>query len=621
MNLFIQLFVFIPLLGFIISLIIPAKRETLISKTIYYFNFLHLITSLIFVILWKINKNQPLNLKEITIYKSEHFNFFIDFYFDNLSAVYLLVGSFITILITTYSRIYLHKEEGYKRYFNTIMFFFIGYNISILSGNFETLFLGWEILGLSSFLLITFYRNRYLPVSNGFKVYSYYRIGDIGLILAMWTIHHVFHDNITFLDFNTTNFVNSHLTSNSFIGTFIGICIFMSASSKSALLPFSSWIPRAMEGPTPSSAIFYGALSIHLGSFLLMRTYPIWQDQLFVKVFIFFIGFSTSIISYIISNSQSSIKAQIAYASLSQIGLNIILIALGFHSLALYHFAGNAFFRTYQLLVSPSIVSHQIRLQMYDSPSKNLFFNYHNKWQTTLIMLSLKDFQLDNFLNYIFWRPIKKIGSSLNFLSFKSGYYFFIPFFILHYLLYLFKNSIPIYLIDYIPNYLAFTGMISVFKAYSERKNPLFAWLLIVSSYFWICLATAFNDKLSFAEIIFYLSGTTFFGIIGVLILNKLKKTNKKQFHLNQFLGLHQLDKNTALMFLIAVLGVIGFPISPTFIGIDLIFSHIESNQFFLALFTSITFIVSGLAAIRIYSKLFLGSYYKNIDANPKSLS
>ena len=170
MNFYIQFFIIIPLIGFLISLIIPSHKENYISKVVFGINGLQLLSSIVFIIIWIINGAEALNLNEITIYESNHFHFFIDFYFDHISAVYLFIGAIITLIITSYSRIYLHREEGYKRYFNTIMFFFIGYNISVLSGNFETLFLGWEILGLSSFLLITFYRDRYLPVSNGFKL-------------------------------------------------------------------------------------------------------------------------------------------------------------------------------------------------------------------------------------------------------------------------------------------------------------------------------------------------------------------------------------------------------------------------------------------------------------------
>jgi len=94
--------------------------------------------------------------------------------------------------------VYLHKEPGYKRFFTTFLVFFISVQIIVLAGNFETLFIGWEILGVSSFLLIAYYRHRYLPVRNGLKVFSIYRIADVGILITMWLSHHLWHENITF---------------------------------------------------------------------------------------------------------------------------------------------------------------------------------------------------------------------------------------------------------------------------------------------------------------------------------------------------------------------------------------------------------------------------------------
>ena len=110
--------------------------------------------------------------KRCRSFKTEGFEFFIDLTFDRITATYLFVGSLLTFLVTVYSRYYLHRESGYKRFFNTIHFFFLGYNLVVFSGNMETLFIGWEILGISSFLLIAFYRERYLPVKNAMKVFS-----------------------------------------------------------------------------------------------------------------------------------------------------------------------------------------------------------------------------------------------------------------------------------------------------------------------------------------------------------------------------------------------------------------------------------------------------------------
>jgi NADH-quinone oxidoreductase subunit L len=161
----------------------------------------------------------------------------------------------------------------------------------IFSGNLETLFIGWEFLGISSFLLIAFYRNRYLPVRNAFKVYSLYRLGDVGLILAMWLSHHLFHHNITFKELPETGFCE-RTSSKPYVDgcVTISLMILLAAAVKSAQLPFSSWLPRAMEGPTPSSAIFYGSLSVHLGVFILLRTFPFWENQLSVRIIIGTLG-------------------------------------------------------------------------------------------------------------------------------------------------------------------------------------------------------------------------------------------------------------------------------------------------------------------------------------------
>ena len=246
MTLFLKLFILIPVIGFLISLIVPNKKETVVAWTAFIAVGIHLIVFFTFLALWLTHGMQTLNLKEIILFKTSNYEFYIDFYFDKISAVYLSVGTILTFMVAVYSRSYLHREEGYKRFFNAMLFFYLGYNITILSGNFETMFIGWEILGISSFLLIAFYRNRYLPVKNAIKVFSIYRIGDVGLLLAMWMSHHFWHENITFVKLNNYQLVHEHLQSHTFIGVFISLMILTSAAAKSAQLPFTSWLPRAM---------------------------------------------------------------------------------------------------------------------------------------------------------------------------------------------------------------------------------------------------------------------------------------------------------------------------------------------------------------------------------------
>jgi NADH-quinone oxidoreductase subunit L len=285
-QLIISSFVLIPLLGFLVSLLIGPKNENAFSRLAIGMVGLHLLAIVVFTVGWILGGRIPLNIPELVIYDNGSYRFLLDLYFDGITAVYLLVGAFVTFLITRYSRFYLHMEDGYKRFFNTVLFFYLAYNLTVLAGNFETLFVGWEMLGISSFLLIAFYRERYLPVRNAVKVFSIYRIGDIGIILAMWASHHLWHENINFITLLNEESVNEHIAEHSGIGLFIAVCLLLAAAAKSAQLPFSSWLPRAMEGPTPSSAIFYGSLSVHFGVFLLLRTFPFWEHQLTARVLI-----------------------------------------------------------------------------------------------------------------------------------------------------------------------------------------------------------------------------------------------------------------------------------------------------------------------------------------------
>ena len=192
------IFIWVPIIGFLVSNILPKTNERLISGMAFGTLVVQLSLATAFVLYWIFNGAETFQVKEIILFQNADYIFQIDFLFDLITAVYLLVGAVLTFLVTRYSRFYLHRETGYKRFFTTTLFFYVGYNLTILSGNLETLFVGWEILGVSSFLLISFYRERYLPVKNAVKVFSIYRIGDIGIILAMWASHHLWGQNITF---------------------------------------------------------------------------------------------------------------------------------------------------------------------------------------------------------------------------------------------------------------------------------------------------------------------------------------------------------------------------------------------------------------------------------------
>jgi len=616
MERFVEYIVMWPFLAFVISLFLPKNRERLISGFAFGMIGIHLIAVLTLLVLWLTSGQDHINIKEISLYEGHDMNFFIDLFYDNVTAVFCVVGAMLTFLVTTYSRIYLHRESGYKRFFYTILFFYSGYNLAIFSGNLETLFIGWEILGITSFLLVAFYRDRYLPVKNAYKVFSIYRIGDVGIILAMWASHHLWHENITFEKLLNIELVSHHLEDHSLFGIFISLMILTAACAKSAQFPYSSWLPRAMEGPTPSSAIFYGSLSVHLGVFLLLRTHPFWEHQIFARVMIGLIGLISAAVGASIGRVQSSIKSQIAYASIAQIGLIFIELSLGLYSVALVHFAGNAFLRTYQLLVSPSAVSYLIREQFYHFEPKhqNIETKFSKKIEYTLFLLSIKEYNMDELLDKFLWKPFKNLGNTLRFINISNLYYITLATYFAGLLILVMHYKLPPFIVEIIPGIFVFIGLMLVFRAYAARKNIFVAWTTLVMNHFWVVLAISFKDDLTFSEIIYYISGIVVAAALGYFVLYRIKSL-EPDVDLNRFQGHAYEYPKLAFLFLVACLGLAGFPITPTFIGEDIIFSHIDYDQVILAFFLSLGFVISGIALIRMYARIFLGPHTKRYHA------
>jgi NADH:ubiquinone oxidoreductase subunit 5 (subunit L)/multisubunit Na+/H+ antiporter MnhA subunit len=612
---FIPLLVLLPVAGYLVSLLISNKNENLISQVAFFTVGTHMTVAVLFLIYWITQGRPAWDGNDLLLFKTPAYGPILKFSFDKLTATYLFAGAVLTFLVTHYSRTYLHREQGYKRFFNTILFFYIGFNLVIFSGNLATLFIGWEILGISSFLLIAFYRERYLPVRNAVKFFSIYRIGDAGLILAMWASRNLETGNITFLKSGHYDGMHEHLLPHNRIGLFISLMILLAALVKSAQLPFSSWLPRAMEGPTPSSAIFYGALSVHLGVFLLLRTFIFWEYQLPVRILIALVGLTTAIVTTGISRVQSSVKTRIAYASVAQVGLMFVEVAAGLENLALIHFAGNAFLRTYQLLVFPSVVSHSIREQFYNfAPRTRRIEDFlPKKLRYTFYILCVKEWNLDTLLYRGLWNPLKVLGNRLNFFTFKGVFLIFMPAYLAGLFLIYHKELISIDVKIYLPFLFLLIALILVLKSFTARLHTRMGWLMLIMSHFWVALAIVFNENSGLHEVYFYIGGVVVAGIAGYLTLSKLKSL-ENNIDLDQFHGHVYKHPKLALIFLLCCLGLSGFPITPTFLGKDLILSHIHKNQIVLALITTLSLIIEGLAIIRIYARVFLGPHAKSID-------
>ncbi len=617
MTQLLQFFIWLPLFGFIISLMLPRKNERLISSVTIGTAGINLLCVLSFVTYWFVNGHPVLDIKQFVFYKAHDIEIFLDFYFDKTTAVFAVVGAVLAFLVAVFSRFYIHRDGGFKRFMNNILMFFVAYNLVIFSGNFETLFTGWEILGICSFLLIGFYRDRYLPVRNSLKVISVYRLGDICLILAMWMSHHLWHENITFIKMNDSVAVASLIQDHYLYVVFIGVMLVVAAAVKSAQLPFSSWLPRAMEGPTTSSAIFYGSLSVHLGVFLLLRTYPFWENILAIKVSVVAVGLLTSIIASGIAKVQSTVKTQIAYSSITQIGLIFIEIALGWDEVALIHFSANAFLRTYQLLVSPSVLGYMIHDMFFNFMPKKLEVgtSFYSKLKNTIYVLSVKEWNLDFFLHNYLWSPFKLIGKLLNIIPVKLAAAALIIIFCIGIYFNLFSEQIPASFSVALPIVFSFLGLTTVLYSFAEKGSAFRGWLFVVFGQLFITLSVALmSDNFRGLQILIYMSGCMFFAVVGAICLQKIK-TIDNNINLDLFHGYSQEQPLVGFIFLISCLGFAGLPFTPTYIGIDILFSNIHTHDYFTITFISLSFVFMEICVLRIYARIFLGQYKKATHA------
>jgi NADH-quinone oxidoreductase subunit L len=608
-----SIIVLLPVAAILAGFFVPRRNEILLARLVLTAVVLQLAGT-IALLLWWIAKGAPtLDVKSVVLYESPGFEFFISYYFDRVSATFLGLGAVLAFLVTVFSRYYMHRDDGFKRYFLTLLLFLAGYNLVVLAGNFETLFIGWEMLGITSFLLIAFYRDRYLPVKNAYKVLSFYRLGDACLILVMWMSHHLWHKNITFAEWNQYGLVSTYFSAHYVPATFIAVMIVVAAAIKSAQLPFSTWLSRAMEGPTTSSAIFYGSLSVHIGAFLLLRTYAFWENEMLIKALIIATGLVTSVVATAIARVQSTVKTQIAYASIAQIGLIFIEIALGFHALALVHIAGNAFLRTYQLLVSPSVLSYLVH---------NMFFNYRPRRQDTsdalwsrlkraVYILSIKEWNFDYWLYRYVWVPFKSIGRRVGFLlNRRSALLTVVTVLAAGCAAFFFRERLSGDLSRFLPVVWAALALALVLYAFNERGEAIRAWLKALLAQFFMALALAWNKHFVFDQFGLYLSGFLVAAAVGYVCLRRLEAA-EGDLSLDRYHGHSYEHRGLARVFLLACLGFCGFPITPTFIGIDLMFTHIEADQVVLAAIMALNFLFLELTIIRVYARIFLGQHKK----------
>lgn len=600
--------------GFLLAALMNRRAET----SIFLVSFLPTVLNILIIggLGVLLGVGEHLVYEGPTLYHAAQSEFAIRLFMDVFGGVYLLVATLITAATQFYSRHYMHREHGYKRFFLTVQSFYIGLILVLTAGNLEILFIGWEILGITSFFLIAFYRNRYLPVKNAYKVLSIYRVADVSLLLAIWMCHHYFGHSIH-LDAIPEELTHAHHNGTAgFFEWTIPFVFLLAAAVKSGVLPFSSWVSRAMEGPTPSSAIFYGALSIHIGIFLLIRVAPFWQSDLVFKLVLLVLGIATWAVATSISRTQAAIKSQIAYASVAQIGLMLVELSLGLFPLVLVHLVLNAILRAYQLLVSPSLQSHRIR---------DMFFNFSQpaplaenaplqRLRMTAYVLGLREYGLDGLLTRLLWRPLKNVGNFLKIIPNTWSYYLGLPVFLMGLYAVYHKELLTPMMANYLPEIAAAIALGFAFKAIVERRSALSAWLMVLMNQLFQALSIGFNEHFEPGQVMIYLSGVVVAAVLGIAVIARLRQRGEN-VTLNEFQGHAYEYPRLAFVFGFAALAAAGFPITPTFIGEDLLLGHVHANQIPLLAMIVLSAALDALIVFRVYARLFFGPHGKGYHA------
>jgi NADH-quinone oxidoreductase subunit L len=339
-----------PLLGFLVNGIFGRRRANAFVSAVA-------IGSVLLSFAWVVKTLLALGGME-TPYIERYFTWFqsgdlrvgFDLSVDRLTAVMLLVVTGIGSLIHVYATGYMSHEGGFYRFFaylNLFMFFML---VLVLSANYILLFVGWEGVGLCSYLLIGFYFLKKSATNAGMKAFIVNRIGDFGFSLAMFLIA----INFGSLDFDKV--LPAAAGKPEAILTTIGLLLLVGAAGKSAQFPLYVWLPDAMEGPTPVSALIHAATMVTAGVYLVARSSAIYTHAPMAREFVACIGLLTAVFAATIGLAQNDIKKVFAYSTVSQLGYMFLGLGVGAFSAGIFHLMTHAFFKALLFLGAGSVI-------------------------------------------------------------------------------------------------------------------------------------------------------------------------------------------------------------------------------------------------------------------------
>jgi NADH-quinone oxidoreductase subunit L len=287
-------------------------------------------------------------------------------FLDPLSVFMVLVVTGVSTLIHLYSFGYMQSDEGYHRFFSYLNFFVFSMLLLVLAGNFVLLIVGWAFVGFASYALISFWYRRTTATGAGMKAFVINVVGDIGLVLAAFLI---FRELGTF-EYSEVFAKAPHVFhTNEWTVTAICLLLLVGAFAKSAQLPFHTWLPDAMEGPTPVSSLIHAATMVTAGVYLIARTHVLFVLAPTAADIAAFTGLATLLVAGTIAIAMTDLKRAIAYSTMSQIGYMIMGVSIGAYSAGLFHLMTHAFFKALLFMAAGSIISAMANRQDIDRMS------------------------------------------------------------------------------------------------------------------------------------------------------------------------------------------------------------------------------------------------------------
>ncbi len=324
----------------------------------------------------------------------------VGFMIDKLSAMMMVVVTFVSLLVHIYTIGYMAEDDGYTRFFSYISLFTFSMLMLVMSNNFMQLFFGWEAVGLVSYLLIGFWYKKPTAVFANLKAFLVNRVGDFGFLLGisgvlLW---------IGSLDYGTVfahadtirgatvEILPGHAWS---IATVICICLFIGAMGKSAQVPLHVWLPDSMEGPTPISALIHAATMVTAGIFMVARMSPLFELSETALNFVLFIGATTAFWTGLIGMVQNDIKRVVAYSTLSQLGYMTVALGVSAYSAAVFHLMTHAFFKALLFLGAGSVIigmHHEQDMRKMGGLRKYMPITHLTMWIGTLALVAMPFF-------------------------------------------------------------------------------------------------------------------------------------------------------------------------------------------------------------------------------------